>query len=101
MTPATDDDLHAYADGQLPEVRRLAFEQAMARDSALAAEVAEVRRQNAALRGALDEWLAEPVPQRLLDAARPPARGATWRRLLAPIAASAATLVIGLAGGWY
>jgi anti-sigma factor RsiW len=101
MTPATDDDLHAYADGQLPEARRLAFEQAMGRDPALAAQGAEVRRQNASLRDAFDAWLAEPVPQRLLDAARPPARGATWRRLLAPIAASAATLVIGLAGGWY
>jgi len=101
MTPATDDDLHGYADGQLPEARRLAFEQVMARDPALAAQVAEVRRQNASLRDAFDAWLAEPVPQRLLDAARPPARGATWRRLLAPIAASAATLVIGLAGGWY
>ena len=101
MTPATDDDLHAYADGQLPEARRLAFEQVMARDPALAAQVAEVRRQNASLRDVLDGWLAEPVPQRLLDAARPPARGAGWRRLLAPIAASAATLVIGLAGGWY
>ena len=101
MTPATDDDLHAYADGQLPEGRRLAFEQAIARDPGLAAQVAEVRRQNASLRDVLDGWLAEPVPQRLLDAARPPARGAGWRRLLAPIAASAATLVIGLAGGWY
>ena len=101
MTPATDDDLHGYADGQLPEARRLAFEQAIAREPGLAAQVAEVRRQNASLRDAFDAWLAEPVPQRLLDAARPPARGATWRRLLAPIAASAATLVIGLAGGWY
>ena len=101
MTPATNDDLHAYADGQLPEARRLAFEQAMAHDPALAAQVAEVRRQNASLRAALDDWLAEPVPQRLLDAARPPARGTSWRRFLAPIAASAATLVIGLAGGWY
>ena len=86
MTPATDEELHAYADGQLPEARRLAFEQAMARDPALAAHVAEVRRQNASLRDALDGLLAEPVPQRLLDAARPPARGTAWRRLLAPIA---------------
>ena len=101
MTPAAEDDLHAYADGQLPEARRLEFEQALARDQALAAQVAEVRRQNASLRDALDGWLAEPVPQRLLDAARPPARSAAWRRVLAPIAASAATLVIGLAGGWY
>ena len=101
MTPATDDDLHAYADGQLPEARRVAFEQAMARDPVLAAQVAEVRRHNALLREAFDECLADPVPQRLLDAARPPARGAAWRRLIAPIAASAATLVLGLAGGWY
>jgi anti-sigma factor RsiW len=101
MTPAADDDLHAYADGQLPEARRLAFEQAMAHDPALAAQVADVRRQNALLRDAFAPLLAEPVPQRLLDAARPPSRSATWRRLLVPIAASAATLVLGLAGGWY
>jgi anti-sigma factor RsiW len=38
--PATDDDIHAWADGQLPPERRTAFEQALERDPALAARAA-------------------------------------------------------------
>ncbi len=55
-------------------------EAALARDPELAARVAEIRAQNATLRDALDPVLAEPIPERLLDAARRPARAARPRR---------------------
>ncbi len=99
--PTIDDDLHAWADRQLPAERRAAFEQALARDPALAAKAAEIERQNAWLRGGLDALLHEPLPKRLVQAASatPPQRRS--RGWLASSAAAAATLVIGLVGGWY
>lgn len=97
--PLPDTDLSAFADGQLPAERLAVVEAALARDPALAARVAEIRAQNAALIAALDPWLAEPIPERLLAAATPPAqpRAGWWK----PAIAAAATLVLGLAAGWY
>ena len=101
MSAASDDDLHAWADGQLPPERRLAFEQAMARDPSVAARAADIQRQNALLRDALDPWLQEPLPQPLIDAARVSSKPSRRPRWLAPAAASAAMLVVGVATGWY
>ena len=70
--PITDADVNAYVDGQLAPSRAPAMEEALARDPALAARVAELRRQNAALHDAFDPWLAEPSPR----AARRGRRGA-------------------------
>jgi anti-sigma factor RsiW len=97
----TDDDVHAWADGQLAPERRQAFEQAMAHDPALAERAQEIRRQNAWLRDATDALLHEPLPQRLVDAARIGSRPSRLRGWIAPVAASAAMLVIGLSIGWY
>jgi len=104
MNPASlpDFDLHAYADGQLAPERTSVVEAALAKDPALVARVAEIRAQNAALRDALDPLLAEPLPARLLAAARPPAMGiGVARRWLTPVFAAAATLLLGLGIGWY
>src|SRR5690348_11873578 len=99
---STDDDLNAWADGQLSAERRVAFEQAMSRDPALAARAHELQRQNAWLRSGLDALLHEPLPQSLIDAARPPAvprrRSRAW---LGALVASAAMLVVGMVSGWY
>jgi anti-sigma factor RsiW len=95
-----DEDLQAYADGQLSPERRQAFEQALARDPVLAAQVAEIQRQNGWLRAGLDAVLHEPLPQRLIDAARPPAPRKHASLWFVSAAASAAMLVVGLAGGW-
>jgi anti-sigma factor RsiW len=98
--PLTDADLSAYVDGQLPAPRVPEVERAIAGDPSLASRVALMRNQNAALREAFDPWLAEPIPQTLLAAAAPPAPEARWRRA-APWFAAAATLVLGVAIGWY
>jgi anti-sigma factor RsiW len=102
--PILESDLHAYADRQLAPAEAATVEAALAREPVLAARVADIRAQNAALRDALDPLLAEPIPARLLDAARPPAArtarrdgAARWRR---PLLAAAATLVVGVAVGW-
>jgi anti-sigma factor RsiW len=100
-TAISEADLHAYADRQLAPAREAAVAAAMAQDAAVAARVAEIRAQSAALRDALDVVPGEPIPERLLiAAARPAAAGATWRRWL-PALACAATLLLGVALGWY
>ncbi len=100
MNAQTDHDLMAYADGQLAPDRAAAVEGWLARDAHAAARLAEIRDQNRLLRAGLDAWLAEPIPERLLAAAVPPARAgaAPWWK---PALAMAATLVLGLAAGWF
>jgi anti-sigma factor RsiW len=97
-------DVHAFADGQLTPERAAVLEAALGRDPELAERVAEIRARNAMLRDALDPVLAEPIPDRLLDAARRPARAAGRggaRRWIAPAFGAAATLVLGVGLGWF
>ncbi len=103
LLPVTDADLNAYADGQLASSRVAAVEEAFARDTALAARVADAKRHNAELRDALDPWLADPIPERLLAAAAGPAKSArgSARRWIASTFAVAAALALGLGTGWY
>ena len=98
--PISDDDLQAYADGQLEGERRDAVEQAAARDASVGARIAAIRAQNAELRHAFDPWLAERVPPRLIAAAEGPARRG-WLARGWPALAAAATLVVGVAIGWF
>ena len=72
--PVTDADLNAYVDGQLAAARVPASRRRFARDPALAASVADAKRQNADLRDAFDPWLAEPIPERLRRGGRAPGR---------------------------
>lgn len=98
VAPLSDDDVQAYADRQLRPAHLAAVEAALAQDPARAARVAEIRAQSAALVAALDPWLAEPIPGRLLTAAtRPASSRGFWPR---PWLAAAATLVLGVALGW-
>jgi anti-sigma factor RsiW len=99
--PISEADLHAYVDGRLPAARAAGVDEALANDPGLAARVAEMREQNAALRDALDLVLDEPIPEHLLAAAVPPATRATrYRRGLTLGLGMAATLVVGFLGGW-
>ena len=103
-TPILDTDLGAYADRQLAPERAALVEAALARDPALAERVAQIRAQSAASRDALDPMLTERVPEHLLDATRAPApaaRASDSRRWLTPAFAAAASLVVGIAIGWY
>jgi anti-sigma factor RsiW len=98
--PLSDEELHAYADNQLSGARASEVAATFAREPALAARVAEIRRQNALLRDALDPWLAEPLPRELLSAAA--ASAARPRRRWLPAAlAAAASLVLGVGLGWF
>jgi anti-sigma factor RsiW len=97
--PISDEELHAYADDQLPRERASEVAATLAREPALAARVAEIRRQNALLRDALDPWLAEPLPRKLLSAAASGVRK-RWRWLPAALGA-AASLVLGIGLGWF
>ena len=102
-SPPTDADLHACADGQLAPERRAEIEALLATDPELAARVAGIRAQSAALRDALDPLLADPLPERLVAAAAPPASigRSILRRWLAPAFAAAATLLLGFGLGWF
>jgi anti-sigma factor RsiW len=97
--PVHDDELHAYADNQLASARAEEVAATLAREPALAARVAEIRRQNALLRDAFDPWLAEPLPRKLLRAAT--GRSLRSRLRWQPWAALAASLVIGVSVGWF
>lgn len=95
-----DDELHAYADEQLSPARAEEVGAAIAREPALALRVAEIRRQNALLRDALDPWLTEPLPRKLLAAAagRAAHRMPPW---LPAVVGLAASLAIGVGIGWF
>ena len=69
-TQISDDLLAAYVDGELDEAERLRVEQAIARDARLAQRVAQQRALRSRLRNAFEGVLHEPVPQRLVNAAR-------------------------------
>jgi len=101
--PITDADVNAYVDGQLAPSRTPAMEEALVRDSALAARVADLRLQNAALRDAFDPWLAEALPERLVGATAGLAapRRRTVPRWLGLAVAAAASLVVGIGLGWF
>lgn len=96
--PVTDADIHAYADRQLAPERVAEIEAAMAQDPALAARIAGIEGQNAWLREGLGTLLDDPLPQRLIDAARLKSRRSPG--ILLPALAVAATLVIGVGLGW-
>jgi anti-sigma factor RsiW len=99
----TEDELHAFADGQLALRRTPHVLAVLEREPELVSRVSEIRRQNARLRNALDPWLAEPLPQKLIDAAtRPRVRRevTTSRAWLTTAFAAAASLCVGVGLGW-
>lgn len=113
--------LMAFADGALPPEEAARVAALVAADPDLARQVAELRAGRAAVRDAFAAVLREPVPDRLIRAATgasppgaapipPPPRPVAsndnpplrcppprWRL---PAVAAAASLLLGLAGGW-
>lgn len=93
MNDITEADLHAYADGQLEEARRLRVEAHLANDAEAAESVRIWREQGEALRVLYNPVLNEPVPQRLLAAG---ARRRRWPYY----ALAAGTVALSFGLGW-
>jgi anti-sigma factor RsiW len=94
MTTITEAELHAFVDGQLTPERHREIEAALAQRPEEALRVQAYRDQKRALRALFDPVLDEPLPQRVLDAARPrtPWYAQRW------VAGVAIALVSGAAG---
>jgi anti-sigma factor RsiW len=117
-----DDRLIAYLDGEIDVVERREIEAWLDGDPALRDRLAELVVTANLVRLAFDDAMHEPIPERLLAAARsepaPPAEGARilpftprgpptqaampWRqRLAAPLAAALFGLLVGTGAGFY
>ena len=68
-SPISEDDLHAWADGQLDAARLTRVEAWLAAHPEQRAQAEEWRAQAAGLHRAFDRVLDEPLPARLLPAA--------------------------------
>ena len=96
--PVTEDELHAYHDGELPPERRADVERWFAAHPDDAARVQAWRSAEESLRGRYADVADEPVPSRLsLDALRRPQR----RWVAGAIAATLAAFLVGGASGWF
>lgn len=73
MTPFNDEQLMAYADGELAAAEHAAVEAAVAADPALAARVERFRAGRRLLKQRFDAVAEAPVPQALLDLLQAPA----------------------------
>jgi anti-sigma factor RsiW len=98
-SPVTEDELHAYVDGELPADRREAVASWLAAHPAEAATVAAWRAQAEAIRVRYGATIEEPVPARLqLD--RIMRQGRRGRSFAAVAAAAVIAFVIGGGAGW-
>lgn len=122
MQKSDDERLTAYLDGESDAAERRAVEAWLDADPAARARLAELAATASLLRLAFDEILHEPVPERLIAAARgdaaPPEGGARilpftprhppqpvatprHRRWAVPVAAALCGLLIGSGAGFY
>ena len=94
--PVTEEELHAFVDGELPPDRREAVESWLATHPEDAARVGAWRAQSESIRARYLEVAAQPVPPRLnIDRLTYAARS---RKVMAAAAVVAAFLVGGLSG---
>lgn len=91
----SEEDLHAYADGQVDAARRAEVESWLASHPADQARVEEVQKQNAMLHALFDPVLAEPVPMSMQRKA-----AARWKMPQLRHAAAVGWMVLGGAIGW-
>ena len=100
MQAISEAQLHALADGVLPEEQRAAVDAYLRAHPQDAARVAAWREQNRQLRALFDPVLDEAVPPALWQAAAPPAANYAWYRPAMQAAAAIVLLIAGGAGGW-
>jgi anti-sigma factor RsiW len=97
QSPVTEDELHAYVDGELPVDRQSAVEHWLASHPEDAARVAAWRVQADAIRARFSSIANETVPARLKIEALMRS-GRTWRAIAAAIVAVA--FLVGGVAGW-
>jgi anti-sigma factor RsiW len=98
--PVTEDELHAYVDGELPADRRKAVASWLAAHPSEAATVAAWRAQAEAIRARYGSTLDEPVPARLKLDQIMRQSGGRGRSFAAIAAAAVLAFVIGGGAGW-
>jgi len=91
----TADDIHAYVDGQLSPERAAIVKAYIAENGDAAAQEADYRLINEAIRTQLDDALDRPLPFDQVALLR---RRTVWR--VRPVAAALGWMVIGTALGW-
>jgi anti-sigma factor RsiW len=96
--PVSEEELHAFVDGEVADDRRAAVEQWLAAHPEDAARVAAWQAQADAIRARYGNVANEPVPARF-DPVRLMRAGRRWSRLAA--AAVLAALLLGGTAGWY
>jgi anti-sigma factor RsiW len=96
--PVSDDDLHAYIDGELSSDRREAVAAWLASHPDAAAQVTAWREQADAIRARYGSVINEPLPARL-KLERLIRRQKSWPAIAA--AAAAAAFLIGGGAGWF
>ncbi len=100
-SPVTEDELHAYVDGELPADRKVVVAAWLADHPEQAALVASWRAQAESIRAHFGGAVDEPVPQRLkLDQVlkQDQANGRSWMAMAA--AAAVMAFIVGGAAGW-
>ncbi|MGC1841076.1 MAG: anti-sigma factor, partial [Pseudolabrys sp.] len=100
-SPVTEDELHAYVDGELPADRKAVVAAWLADHPEQAALVASWRAQAESIRAHFGATIDEPMPQRLkLDQImkHERANGRSWMAMAA--AAAFMAFVVGGAAGW-
>ena len=97
-SPVTEDELHAYVDGELPAERRPAVEAWLAVHPEDASRVNAWRTQAESIKGRYGDIAHEPVPARL-ELGRLRRLERRWTR--SAIAAAIAAFLIGGALGWF
>lgn len=95
--PVTEDELHAYVDGELPPDRQEAVMAWLASHADAAAQVAAWRAQGEAIRARYGAAVNEPVPDRL-KLERVMRKDRPWRGIAA--AAACIAFLFGGATGW-
>ena len=98
--PVTEEELHAYVDGELPADRREAVASWLAEHPNEAATVAAWRAQAEAIRARYGGVAQEPVPERLqLEQVLRGERRHSWKAIAA--AAAIVAFVAGGGAGWF